>query len=202
MNVEKFTSIFGGVELENKALRYGLLIVLLANLMLVYKVVVSKPAVVLTPPGLTEEVMVWHDRADEGYKKVWGLFFAKMLGNITPGESDLLTKSLGIFFDPKIFDSVNNAMAAQLDALALERVTLSFAPQRILFERESNTVFVTGYLESEGVSGDPKKNTRTYEMRIDVENYKPILRYIEPYDGVARTLDVKERMAEMEANKK
>jgi len=201
MELSNFTKGFSGVEVENKALRYGLLAALIANLFLAYKTMADKPAVVITPPNLTEEVKVWQNKADEGYKKLWGLFFAKMLGNVTPGEAGLLTKSMGVFFDPSIFNSVNSAMAAQLDAIELERVSLTFSPQTIKYERSTDTVFVTGYLESTGVSGDPKKSTRTYEMRIKVDDYRPRLTFIDTYDGIARTKDVKEKMAAMKEKK-
>lgn len=197
MIFEKLTKTWDGIHLENKMVRYAVLILALSNLVLVFKYSDQAPSVVLVPPNLNAKTEIAQNKADSEYKKVWGLFVAQLLGNVTPGQAGFLVEAIDPLLHPSIYDSVRTSMAIQVDALKLERVTLTFAPNRVSYEPETDTVFVTGTLTSQGVSGPPDKKTRTYEMKFEVTKFRPALTFIDVYPGSPRTKDVKENLEKL-----
>ncbi len=60
-------------------------------------------------------------------------------------------------------------------------------PRQILYETKSKKVFVSGQFASQGVSGQPIKAVRTYEMTIDIRFGRPWITSFKPYTGMPVT---------------
>jgi conjugal transfer pilus assembly protein TraE len=71
----------------------------------------------------------------------------------------------------------------------MDRVAISFTPRHVDYEAETNKVFVSGELKSQGPSSKPDVKPRTYEFIIAIKNYRPRLEYIDVYPDSPRTLD-------------
>ena len=68
---------------------------------------------------------------------LWGrrLFVATLLGNVTPGNADLIVvPGLEPLLAPSIASKVKLAIAEQLGALRREEVSLSFSPKAAIYE--------------------------------------------------------------------
>ena len=84
---------------------------------------------------------------------------------------------------------VIEVMARQVNDIKLDRITTSFDPRSVLYEPETDKVFVHGVQTSQGPGGRPQGRNRTYEFRIAFANYRPRITHIDVYGGEPKTLD-------------
>ena len=120
---------------------------------------------------------------NEATHKRLGFYLAGMLGNITPANYEFASKAVMPFIAPNIYQKVKTLMALQIDGLKRDEVTMTFTPTTSFVE--NGTTFITGSGTLTGPTGKAKKYTRTYEFDFIVDNYTPLVRYIEVYDDVA-----------------
>jgi conjugal transfer pilus assembly protein TraE len=149
----------------------------------------TERSIILVPPSLTQEVEVTRSQASSEFKESWGLFLAELLGNTTPANADFLKTAVEPLLAPDIYRSVLDAMSDQIKAIKMDRVAISFTPRHVDYEAETNKVFVSGELKSQGPSSKPDVKPRTYEFIIAIKNYRPRLEYIDVYPDSPRTLD-------------
>jgi len=193
MKLEKLQKTFDGVLAENKVHRYGNAILALALLIAVMGMMAKDEVVVLQPPTLTEEAEIGPNWASDTYKKSWGLYLATLMGNVTPGNADIVKKALDPLLSAAIYQQTIDLIDTQIAQIRRDRVTLSFEPQSVSYETETGKVFVTGYSKIVGPTGNENRDKRTYEYEINVTNYRPVLDYLDTYGGDAKTTDVVEK---------
>jgi conjugal transfer pilus assembly protein TraE len=140
--------------------------------------------VVLVPAIVDERMSLQSSNASASYKKAWGLTVAQLCGNVTPGNADLVMQSLGDLMSPSAYRKIAADLAAQIGDIKRDSLTVRFEPQQILYDSETNTVFVSGQFSSAGVSGQPIKAVRTYEMTIEVRFGRPWITSFKPYSGM------------------
>jgi conjugal transfer pilus assembly protein TraE len=143
--------------------------------------------VVLVPAVLDQRMEVQATNASPAYKKAWALTVAQLAGNVTPGNADLVLESLGDLLSPDAYRRIAADLAAQVADIKRDSLTVSFEPRQILFESSTNKVFVSGQFASSGVSGQPIKAVRTYEMTIDMRFGRPWITSFKPYQGMPLT---------------
>lgn len=156
------------------------------------KVFSMKERVVLVPPYLNEQVSVGWNSASESYYKSFGLYFATLIGNITPSNVDFIVDILSTFLDPEIYTSIKpKLIALSKDAIFMKSGGASvFAPGHITYEPETLKVFVPGMMTmtSYGQSQPELKNV-IYEIAIHIKDGMPKISYLDSYEGVdPRTL--------------
>ena len=145
--------------------------------------------VVLVPTTFDERMEVKASDASPAYKKAWALTVAQLCGNVTPGNADLLLESLGDLLSPDAYRKIAADLAAQVADIKRDSLTVSFEPRQILYEEQTNKVFVSGQFASQGVSGKPLKAVRTYEMTIEIRFGRPWVTSFVPYTGMPVTQD-------------
>lgn len=143
--------------------------------------------VVLVPAVLDQRMEVKASDASPAYKKAWALTVAQLAGNVTPGNADLVLESLGDLLSPDAYRKIAADLAAQVADIKRDSLTVSFEPRQILYEAKTNKVFVSGQFASQGVSGQPIKAIRTYEMSIDIRFGRPWITSFKPYQGMPVT---------------
>ena len=84
----------------------------------------------------------------------------------------------------------------QIMELKLDRITLSFKPREVVYEPETDKVFISGIQTSSGPGGKPKQKPRTYEIIIDLNDYKPVIAHINAYADQPKTLQRLKMMEE------
>ncbi len=144
----------------------------------------TKETIVLVPPSLDERMEVSASHASVGYKKAWALMVAELCGNVTPGNADLVLRTLGELLAPGTYRAIAADLATQIADIKRDSLTVSFEPRQILYEPATNKVFVTGQFASQGVSGSPISAIRTYEMTVDIRLGRPWITSFRPYAGM------------------
>jgi conjugal transfer pilus assembly protein TraE len=197
MDMKTFTNTWAGIHGFNSFLKIIVLCLLFTNIVSVYGWISKDQLVVFVPPSLNEKVGVSVNSASESYKKAWALFVATLLGNINPDNSDFIKTQLDGMVTGEIKLAISEQIADAIDQLKLEKVSTVFQIRVVLFEPESDHVFVSGHSNMVGIGGKTKVADQTYEFKIDVKQYSPLITYLSIYSGEPRTLAVleKERQA-------
>lgn len=189
MKLSDFLRTWEGHETENRLSRViiiGLLVICVITSLAAWR---TERSIILVPPTLTQEVEVTRSSASSEFKESWGLYMAELLGNTTPANADFLKVAIEPLLAPDIYRSVLDAMTDQIKAIKMDRVAISFTPRHVDYEAETNKVFVSGELKSQGPSSKPDIKPRTYEFIIAIKNYRPRLEFIDVYPDSPRTLD-------------
>jgi conjugal transfer pilus assembly protein TraE len=187
MKLSDFLQTWDGHETENRFSRViiiGLLVVCVITSLAAWR---TERSIILVPPTLNQEVEVTRTSASSEFKESWGLFLAELLGNTTPANADFLKTAIEPLLAPDIYRSVLDAMTDQIKAIKMDRVAISFTPRHVDYEAETNKVFVSGELKSQGPSSKPDIKPRTYEFIIAIKNYRPRLEFIDVYPDAPRT---------------
>ncbi|OAH97068.1 TraE protein [Methylomonas methanica] len=189
MKLSDFLQTWDGHETENRFSRViiiGLLVVCVITSLAAWR---TERSIILVPPTLNNEVEVTRTSASSEFKESWGLFLAELLGNTTPANADFLKTAIEPLLAPDIYRSVLDAMTDQIKAIKMDRVAISFTPRHVDYEAETNKVFVSGELKSQGPSSKPDIKPRTYEFIIAIKNYRPRLEFIDVYPDAPRTVE-------------
>ncbi len=187
MTLNELLATWRGTTLENRVWRIAILVLVVANLVLVGLVGQVERTVVLVPPVLEGEVTVARDRASQEVEEAWGLYVAELLGNVTPATVEPLTRVLDPLFAGGLRREVMKAIAAQTEAIKRENVSMRFSPRQVGYDTATRTVFVTGTHRTEGPAAQPVSNERTYEVRVEFRNYRPLITHLDVYRGDRRS---------------
>jgi conjugal transfer pilus assembly protein TraE len=153
--------------------------------------------VVLVPPELSAETEIASARAGQDYTKAWGLHIATLIGNVTPGNGAFIKEAIYPLLSPEVHDQVTTIIERQLDQLDRHRVSLRFEPRRVV--QKGKRVFVFGYGVTKAVGGSEEQRTkRTYEVELEIERHRPVIRHMRTYEGEPRTDDRAARIVSKE----
>jgi conjugal transfer pilus assembly protein TraE len=187
MTLTEFLATWRGTTLENRVWRIAILVLVVANLVLVGLVGQVERTVVLVPPVLEGEVTIARDRASQEVEEAWGLYVAELLGNVSPATVESLTRVLDPLFAGGLRRAVMKAIAEQTEAIKRENVSMRFSPRQVSYDPATRTVFVTGTHRTEGPAAQPVSNERTYEVRVEFRNYRPLITHLDVYRGEPRS---------------
>lgn len=182
MEWRRFFGSYRAVLQENRIWRTLSVALALANVILVILVVARRDTVVLVPANLTKEVRVGASVGDRAYRESWGLFFALMLGNVTPKTIDFVLERTGKYLAPGIYQDTLKDMYSQAQQLKVNNLTISFEPNEVAFDAKNDRVQVKGVAVLRGAYGAPTIMARTYDLGIEVRNYQPVLTYLSAYE--------------------
>jgi conjugal transfer pilus assembly protein TraE len=202
MKHQNFTQKWLGLQDSNKFLKIVCGFLLFVNLILVIGVLNTEKLVVLIPQGLSEQADIAQNKASEGYKKSWGMYAATLLGNITPENADFILSSLNDMVTPDIKLLLNDQVRIDLQTLKEERVSSTFEVKKVSYEPETDKVFVTGKHWITGVGAKSASSAQTFEFKIDIRNYAPVISHLALYEGEAKIVAVVKRDAAKEQTKK
>ena len=187
MKLSQFLESWRIVQAENRLHRVLLIGLVVSNAISALAALRTERAVVLVPPNLSREVEITRNEASGELKESWGLYLAELLGNVTPATAEFIRSAIGPLLSADIYRSVMDAMAEQINALKMDRIAISFKPRQVFYEKESDKVFVTGELSSQGPNSKPDVRNRTYEFVLSIHNYRPRLDAIDVYADEPRT---------------
>jgi conjugal transfer pilus assembly protein TraE len=187
MKLSEFLATWRGTTLENRIWRIAIIVLAVANLVLVGLVGQVERTVVLVPPVLEGEVTIAREYASQEVEESWGLYVAELLGNVSPETVDALTRVLDPLLSGGLRRTVMKAITEQTEEIKRENVSMRFAPRQVSYDQATHTVFVTGQHKTESPAAKPVTNERTYELRVEFRNYRPLLTHLEVYRGAAQT---------------
>ncbi|OAI16288.1 TraE protein [Methylomonas koyamae] len=200
MKLSVFLQSWGFVQAENRLHRILLIGLLATNVITAFAALRTERTVIMIPPNLTEKVEISRHEASAQTKEAWGLFLAQLLGNVTPNTLDFVGDSISPLLSSDIHREIINAMNDQINALKIDKISTSFTPNQVYYEKETNKVFVTGQLMTKGPNDKPESSFRTYEFQIAIVNYNPVVNDLDVYQGEPKTKEFLEMQKQMEAS--
>ncbi|MEW5511846.1 TraE/TraK family type IV conjugative transfer system protein [Pseudomonas asiatica] len=188
MKFATFKRSFNATLSENKFLRMILVGSLVTNFILVIFLGSKDTVVSMTPPTLAESAWVNKNEASGEFTEAWALYVANTVGNVTPGTASMIRKTLEPLLDPSIYQDVVNKIESQVQEIRRDRVITTFEARQILRERNNpNKFFIVGRSFMQGPNGKPEPSNTTYEVDLQVRNYRPVITYLTTYEGKPRT---------------
>ncbi len=183
MNFSDYFNTREGALRENHVTRYVMILLAVAIVILAFMAQGKETVVVLVPPMLEEKTEISSSEAGDPYKTSWGLFFATLLGNVTPRSAEHVTENIGRYAHPAAYKTMLEQVAAQVELIEQDKLTISFAPTQVFFNEANKHVVVTGEFVIRGLRDAEKKMLRTYEIGVDVRNYRVALTSVVAYEG-------------------
>jgi conjugal transfer pilus assembly protein TraE len=199
MDYKNFASTWLSLQASNRFLKFVCLFLMTLNLLTLIGWLKKDSSVILIPPGLSEQSEISKNKASEGYKKAWGMYTATLIGNVTPENADFVLDSFGGMVTGEIRSIVIEQIAQELDTLKQEKVSSTFEIVRVTYEPDSDKVFVTGRNRMTGAGGKSTPTEQTFEFKIDVKQYSPIITQMASYAGMPKIASV---LAKEEAKQK
>lgn len=202
MKLAQFLQTWRGTCLENQFHRWTILALVVSNIVIGFVAFGRSATVsVSVPPGFIDPMVVSVNESDLAYQNAWGIFLATLLGNVTPGNADVVKRAIEPLLAPAIYRDAVRVLTEQVEAIKRDRVAMRFEPRQVKFESGSGKVFVEGFSVVSGAAGKEERNPRTYEFLIKVKNYRPMIEHMDNYIGVARTNGELERIDRLEESK-
>lgn len=201
MNLQTFLTTWRGTRLENKYQRWVIAGLVVSNVIVGLAAFARGETVVVIPPDLAGKVAISKSDSDRDYQQAWAFFLAQLLGNVTPGNADIVKKVIEPLLAPAIYRETVRVLAEQVESIKRDRVSLRFEPREIKFEQPTGKAFIEGFSVVSGAAGKEERNPRTYEFVIKVRNYRPVIEHIDNYIGPARTISELERQERAEESK-
>ncbi len=198
MRLGNFLKTYGGALTENRFNRFANLGQAVAVLVLLYMVNTKDQIVVTQPTELASEAWISSNAASQSYKESWGLHLAQLTGNVTPANVDFLKERLKPLLSPAIYSEVIDTLEMQAQDIRDDRITMRFEPRFVEYETTTDMVFVYGYSFVKGSSEDEERTDRTYEYRLKIDHYAPLIVHIDTYEGKPRSEQVLAQLKKQE----
>lgn len=193
MRYQAYKSTFIGSLDEKRFLKMLCIGLLATNIVALGGWLKKDTSIILVPPGLSERSEIATNKASEGYKKAWGAFAASLLGNVTPENADFVREALSTMVSGEISMLIGEQISEELETLKKEQVSSTFEMRSVVYEPETDKVFITGWNRLLGVLGTEGKvqpTEQTFEFIIDVKQYSPIITHMASYASQPRLLTV------------
>jgi len=199
MLLSNLKNSFDGMRGENKFLRMIVAAMAVALVASSCSAMKKDQIITIVPPTLTDKAWVSQTQSSSEYTTAWAMYVGMLLGNVTPANATIIKDALGPILHPEIYQSTMEVLDKQIFQIRQDRVSLSFEPEKVLRDSvKENRFFITGNSISEGPAGGKRRTTRTYEIDLEIKNYKPVITWINTNSGDARTQDVLDREKKME----
>lgn len=145
----------------------------------------ERERIVLVPPMLDAKAEVAWNSANREYIKGFGMYIATLVGNIQPKSSTVVLDAVSAFMDPIIYTEFRRQLLTLIEdpVFKASGSVITFQPNSIQYEPETNRVFVGGTLIT-ATSGSQKYQKQvTYEMGITIREGRPWVSHFLSYEG-------------------
>ena len=181
MNLKNWKQSYRSLKTEAGLTRVALAFSSVAIALLSFNALTKNQTVVITPYTMQKTGWVSESNSSQSYKEAWALSLAQLLGNVSPGNLDFVQNRLSPLLPANLYEDTMTNIRAQVIMMKENRVTTSFDPLEIVYERSSDKVFVYGKYSSQSQSIKPKREKRTYEFKLSMDNYLPQITHIDTY---------------------
>jgi conjugal transfer pilus assembly protein TraE len=146
--------------------------------------------IVIVPPGLAGPVAVDWGRADTEYLKTFGLFYATLIGTITPRNAEYVADRLSGMTAAAVYPQIRKQIlaVAKDPSFTGSGSTTNFVSNTVIYEPETGLVFVLGDNQTYSGFGGAKMNPVVYEIAAEIIEGRPVVNSVTNYPGTeART---------------
>ena len=189
MTVQKF---FASWQATKRLVVVGLVIVVLqalANLFLVVEVMDDDRIITMIPPFEESGFELGRSQTDQEVFESWAWSLAMLLGNVTPDNATFIRPRLQPLLSPEIYRDAVGVIEEQVRQIREDRVVLAFRPQRVRTTMRGRTgrVYVTGQATVSSMAGGrPDVRSRTYELELEIRDYRLMVTDLRSYRGNPR----------------
>ena len=183
MNLGNFLKTFHRTMDENKFNRRAILALIAANVLLVVTFLLKGQTIVMIPPDLDKQGSISASVASDEVLESWGLFYATLMGNLTPKNAPFLLDNLSKGVTPALYHDVEQSIQAQVKQIVTEDITTRFTPANSFVDPKSGHVFVSGELVTQGVRNTSEREPRTFEFSFVVRRYRVLLDAMQNHKG-------------------
>lgn len=144
--------------------------------------------VVIVPPLAlmdSERIEVAWNTANQDYLKSFALYVSTLIGNITPDNIQFVADVIGDFVTPAIYGDIRTKLLslAKDETWVTSAQASFFAPRQIVYEPQTERVFVIGDLITTGFKTLSERKNVIYEMIVKLREGRPIVEYFTSYEG-------------------
>jgi len=185
VNLDHLNGSISTLRNQNVFLTISTVSLSIAVLIAVIGWVARHDRVVLVPPTLSTQASVEWRKADSGYIKSFGLYYATLMGSITPRNVEFLADQLSGITAPQIYPEIRRALLtlAENPQFRSGGSSSSFVAQSALFDAESGLTFVIGDNQIYNIAGGVERNPMVYEMDIRIVEGRPMVFRLSNYSG-------------------
>lgn len=193
MKMPRLFETWNGTRNANYWLAVSIGGLVLANLVLTFKLASMHERLVERPPNMTAEYSVGWDSASSNFYEAWGLYVASTVGSVTPQTAHFVADHLAFIVDATIYPAVRDQIYAIADdpAYATSGALNVFVPHNTDFEASTHKVFIEGTLNTTAYKTTAQPVAQlpvTYEMTMKMVAGLPKISVFTSYVGPARTL--------------
>lgn len=188
MNVSVLKKSYASLTSGIQWLRIMVAFSIFGLIVAIFALINQTERVILQPVTLTDTAWVDEDMASQEYKTGWGAYLGMLMGNITPGKLGFVKDRIEPLLAPEIYNETLQAFETQAQDLRENRISMSFELRSVDYEPTTGKVFAYGYRYAQGSgSKDEVRSERTYEYRMEIREYRPMITHINTYEGKPRT---------------
>ncbi|MGP5109108.1 MULTISPECIES: TraE/TraK family type IV conjugative transfer system protein [Pseudomonas] len=198
MKLQKFKKTFNNLHSDNFYLKVIVMVLAISVISLVWKANSKDTVITIIPPTMAEQGWLDRQKASESYTSAWALYIAYMLGNANPKNGTLIKTAITPLLDTSIQADILAAIDDQIGQIRRDSVSITFEAKQILQDKRTpNKYYVYGDSSVSGSVGNKVDARRTYEMDIEIRNYKPVITLVKTYSGQPKTPETLEREKRM-----
>lgn len=166
----------------------GNVIALVVIALLAFTLSKKNERIVVVPTTVNKAFEIQWEQASTEYYKEMALWFAGMMGQVTPKTVAHTARTLEPFIAPNIRKQVTEGLHASV-ALMPTKVNYVawFLPSEHSYEPQTRKYFVTGRLSSSLTSSNRSDKKVTYEFKFRMIDGKPVVTAFNSYEGAPRT---------------
>jgi conjugal transfer pilus assembly protein TraE len=187
-----------GAQAAARVLMVGCCALSVALVALSYVLMKVDRTVVMVAPDQGRSDEVSQAGANRSYLEAWAFHLASTLGNVTPDNVAFVKDRLAPLLCPSVYRDAMVALSDQASTIQRERVSISFEPRLVLYEEETNKIFVNGLAVNRAVMGTESRYQRTFEFVINIRDYRVEVCGLQAYEGGPRTEKVLAEMKQRE----
>lgn len=198
MKISELIKDYDFLKIESKYSRISIIIMSLTIFVMLIALLNKDSYITVVPYTLSEDAEISKSKASASYKEAWAFLFAQELGNITTKDFDFVKSRLEPLLSPTIHTEFLNKLDEQMTHIKEDKVSLSFTPALVMYEPDSDKVFVFGRSEIINALGYKTVESRTYEMTFRMNTYAPQLTHFITYEGEPKDQRVLDRLRKEE----
>ena len=183
MNIASAFRSFNGLQALVWLMAGATLMLSLAVAFLAYVSTQRDTLVILTPPHLEGPAELRRDAMAPDLERAWALFLADRLGNVTPANIDAVRRLLEPFFAAAIYAEARQILVAQASDLQRGNITQSFEVRETFHDPATGHWYVTGMATTRAPGTPEQRGLRTFELRLETRQFRPLLTYVDVYEG-------------------
>ena len=200
-DIKEFLSRWDVLKTEAKYSRITILVQAVLLIIMFYFVMNKNTVVTVIPYTLSSEAYITQDKASVHYKEAWGHMIASEIGNISQKNFNFLKSRLAPLVSPSIYGEFFKKLEDEVAQIKEDKIIISFAPAAVVYEPNTDKVFVFGRSEVTNALGLGYKTSsvRTYEIKIRMNLYVPQITHFVSYAGEPRNENVLQQLRKKEA---